>query len=95
MSTPLSKSAAKRGYFENGHDEKKVKFLSRYISMVKRHWGNYWDYLSYPDIKKITFDSLLKSAVISYELSGKQGIACYKKKEDHWELIESRILISQ
>lgn len=80
---------------EAGHDERKVAFLSGYLPMVKRHWGNYWNYLSYPNINRIVFNKKLTSAVVSYQLSSRSGIACYLKTENGWTLIDSRITIIQ
>jgi hypothetical protein len=78
-----------------GHDEQKVAFLSAYLPMVKRHWGNYWNYLSYPNINRIVFNKELTSAVVSYKLSSRGGMACYKKTAMGWTLIDKRILTIQ
>lgn len=80
---------------QTGHDAQKVAFLSAYLPMVKRHWGNYWNYLSYPNINRIVFNKELTSAIVSYKLSSSGGIACYKKTANGWTLIDSRITIMQ
>lgn len=78
-----------------GHDEEKVDFLSAYLPMVKRHWGNYWNYLSYPNINQIVFNKELTNAIVSYQLSSSSGMACYTKTATGWILIDKRILIMQ
>lgn len=80
---------------EEGHNELKVRFLSSYLPMVKRHWGNYWNYLSYPNIKRIVFDKKFTTALVSYSLSSRGGLACYKKTEQGWRLVDQRTLYIQ
>jgi hypothetical protein len=97
-SKPPGKKQNDDGYLGEdrvGHDEEKVAFLSAYLPMVKRHWGHYWNYLSYPNIKQIVFNKELTSAVVSYKLSSKGGMACYKKTETGWTFIDKRILTIQ
>ena len=87
------KNAALQNQLE--HDEKKEHFLSQYLVMIKRHWGQYWDIISYPEASQITLDRSLHYAVINYRFSGKAGIAYYKKNEGKWMLVGSRIMNTQ
>ncbi len=80
---------------EGGHDEQKVNFLAGYLPMVKRHWGHYWNYFSYPDISHIVFDKHLTKAIVFFNHSSSAGIACYIKTENKWTLLDKRILIMQ
>ena len=93
-----NKPVGKKGDSNNSmqeHDEKKEQFLSQYLVMVKRHWGQYWDIISYPEASQITFDRSLQYATINYRFSGKGGIAYYKKTDGKWILVGSRILYTQ
>ena len=80
---------------ESGHNEQKVQFLSPYLPMVKRHWGHYWNFLSYPKIKRIIFDKKFTSALVSYSLSSRGGLACFQKTVEGWRLIDQRTLYIQ
>ncbi len=76
------------------HDVKKEQFLSQYLVMVKRHRGQFWDIISYPEASQITFDRTLQYAAVNYRFSGKEGIAYYKKSDGKWNHVGSKIMNS-
>ncbi len=80
---------------DRGHDPDKVHFLQTYLPMQKRHWGEYWNYMSYPEVESIVLDKKLEQAVIWFRTSSAYGVAYMMKEEGLWRQIGSRILISQ
>jgi len=92
------KTVGNKGDLNNSmqeHDVKKEQFLSQYLVMVKRHLGQFWDIISYPEASQITFDRTLQYAAVNYRFSGKEGIAYYKKSDGKWNHVGSKIMNSQ
>lgn len=80
---------------ERAHSDFKINFLGAYLDVVGRHWGHFYDYMSFPEIDLVLFDRSLTHAVISYDLSCKGGAAYMEKQNGKWSIVEERILISQ
>lgn len=80
---------------ERAHSDPKIHFLGAYLDVVGRHWGHFFDYMSFPEIEMVLFDRSLTHAVISYDLSCKGGAAYLEKQNGKWSIVEERILIMQ
>ena len=63
--------------------------------MVGRHWGHFFDYMSFPEIREVMFDRSLTKAIHSYELSCKGGVAYLEKIDGKWQVVEEGITIMQ
>lgn len=80
---------------ERAHNDNKVKFIGKYFDIAGRHWGHFFDYMSFPEIRQVMFDRTLSRAIISYELSCKGGVAYLEKMDGKWQIVEEGITITQ
>ncbi len=78
-----------------GHQPCKVDFLQNYLPMVKRHWGEYWHYRSFPDIRRIILNRELTRALVEFKMTSSGEAAYYIKENGNWKLVNTVVLTMQ
>jgi len=74
-----------------GKSKARLDWISSEIKIFYGHWGGYWQLTTYPRVNRIIFDEERKTALIFFRMIYEGGEALYKKIDNQWTLIDSKI----
>ena len=87
---PLGTNDIMQPAFAKGESAGKIKFLSKYIKIIRSHWGDYWELLTSPKIEMILFDDSRSNAIVYYEFPYHEGRTVFSKIDGSWKFIKDR-----
>jgi len=73
-----------------GESHDRAEFLGQFIKIWPGHWGGYWHIETFPIVYRITFDSQLKNAVVSYRIIYESGETLLQKENGKWKIVDNR-----
>ncbi len=74
-----------------GKSKTRLDWINTKIKVFQGHWGGYWQITTYPRVNQILFDKERKTALIYFRLIYEGGEALYKKIDNKWTLVESKL----
>ena len=90
---PLGANNIMQPAYATGESLEKIKFLRNYIMIMRSHWGDYWEILSSPKVRLITFDELRDNAMVYYEFPWHAGRTFMSKINGKWTFIYDRLTL--
>lgn len=73
----------------------RIKYLNNYLRIFPSHWYKYLYVEDHPFVSKIYFNKNMTEAIIFYEVLYQSGEAIYKKINNKWKFIKSKINFSE
>ena len=74
-----------------GKSKTRLDWINTKIKIFQGHWGGYWQMRTYPSINHVLIDKERKTALVYFRMVYEGGEALYKKKDNKWTLIESKL----
>lgn len=68
----------------------RAKFLTQFINVWPGHWGGNWHIETFPIVYRITYDSQLKNAVVTYRIVYERGETLLRKENNEWRIVDNR-----
>jgi len=74
-----------------GKSKSRLDWINTKVKIFQGHWGGYWQMTTYPRVNKILMDEERVTALINFRMVYEGGEALYKKIDNKWTLIESKL----
>lgn len=74
-----------------GKSEKRLDWINTKVKIFHGHWGGYWEMTTFPSVDIILIDKERETALVFFTLVYQGGEALYKKIDNKWTLIESKL----
>jgi hypothetical protein len=75
--------------FAVNESRKRQQYINQYARIYHGHWGNYWHFISHPEVTSISFNQDLTKAVVDFRIIHQGGSACYELTAGKWNLKSS------
>ncbi len=74
-----------------GKSKTRLDWVDTKMKIFQGHWGGYWQMTTYPSVNQILFDKKRETALIHFRMVYEGGEALYKKIDNKWTLIDSKL----
>lgn len=87
---PLGTGGVMNPAMPTGESQKRAEALSKYITILHGHWGNYWYLETHPEISQIVLNKSLNRAKVFYRVGYMGGETSLIKQGKQWLMTESK-----
>jgi hypothetical protein len=74
-----------------GKSKTRLDWINTKVKIFQGHWGGYWQMTTYPSVNQILIDKERETALVYFRMVYEGGEALYKKIDNKWALIESKL----
>ncbi len=74
-----------------GKSKRRLDWVNTKVKIFQGHWGGYWQMTTYPRVVNILFDKNRKTALVYFIMVYEGGEALYKKIDNKWTLVNSKL----